>query len=124
VIGPLVAVTLLPRFSSFVGDGEFATAPLDVEAFESLTVTFWRGPLVGGAVSSPFATHFEQSHDALNWTAASGTITTANAVSNLSMPFTKRWFRVRVVLDADLNGVVAISMWLTGALRRRVPQGA
>lgn len=126
MIGRLVAATLLPRFSSLVGEGSYATVPLEVEAFDQGNVTFWRGPLVGGAVSAPFTAHIEESHDALVWTTVGGTapITTAGAVGSIAMVFTKRWLRVRVELDADTNGVVAISLWMAGSFRRRVPPGA
>ena len=124
--GPLVPLVLLPRFSSFVGQGGYSTAPLEVEAFEGGIVVFWRGPLVGGAVSSPFTAHIEESHDALVWTTVTGTgpITTANAVGDFALGLKKRWLRVRVELAADNDGVVAISLWMTGSLRRRVPLGA
>ena len=126
MIGALVPATLLPRFISFVGDGTYATAPMDIEPFEGGTATFWRGPLVGGAVSNAFAAYLEESHDAQVWTSVAGwlTVDQPDDVDDYTLLFKKRWLRVRIVLDADPDGLVAISTWMTVSLRRRVPPGA
>ncbi|NUN52307.1 MAG: hypothetical protein HUU06_05910 [Planctomycetaceae bacterium] len=127
MIGALVPVAMLPRFTSHVGAGTFATVPMDVQAFDKAHLVFWRGPLVGGSASNPFRLWFEESHDATVWTeAAFGTqpLTEANTTANAGLKvtgiLTKRWFRVRVVLAGDANGVVGITLWLTGALEMRV----
>jgi hypothetical protein len=124
MVGELVPVVMLPRFTSYVGQGSFPTVPLDVEAYEFATVTFWRGPLVGGAASNPFRVYFEESHDAQTWTSAFTTptppVTTANATGSFTVVFAKRWFRIRTELLADVNGVVGISLWMAGGLQRRV----
>jgi hypothetical protein len=126
-IGPLVGVDLLPRFSSYVGEGEYATAPMDVERFAGGWFTFWRGPLIGGG-GTPFETYCEESHDCVTWSTVTSVptqpITTANASDKVSIVLRKRWFRVRVVLDGDANNVVAISMWMTGTWELRVPPGS
>lgn len=118
--GPLVPVSVLPRFTSYVGPGTYLTVPLDVQGYDDGHLVFWRGPLVGGAASNPFRTWFEESHDAQVWTqivtAPSSPVSTANASGDFVVPLTKRWFRVRVELAADANGVVAISLWMAGAL--------
>lgn len=124
MVGQLVPVVMLPRITSCVGPGSFPTVPMDVEAYELATLTFWRGPLVGGAAVDPFKVYFEESHDATTWTAAFTTpippVTTANATGNFTVVFGKRWFRIRTELLADANGVVAISMWMAGSLQLRV----
>ena len=126
MIGELVPATMLPRFSSFVGDGTYATAPMDIEPFEGGTATFWRGPLVGGALMNAFIAYAEESHDAQTWTAVAGwgTVDDPDDIDERTLLFTKRWLRVRIVLDADNDGLVAISTWLTVSMRRRVPPGA
>jgi hypothetical protein len=100
---------------------------MDVTAFDKAHLVFWRGPLVGGAASNPFRLWFEESHDANQWTAAGfGTQplteanTTVNAGTKVTGIFVKRWFRVRVELAGDANGVVGITLWLTGSLERRI----
>ena len=122
MIGELVPAVIMPRFTSYVGPGTYATVPLDVTEFPGGLVTFWRGPLVGGAASTPFQAIFEESQDAQVWRSTSpGTVTTVNRSDPYAVLFGQRWFRVRVVLAADANGVVALSMWLSGAFERRVP---
>jgi hypothetical protein len=120
MMGEMVPFVMLPRYSSFVGPGTYATAPVDVEAFTGGEVVFWRGPLVGGG-TSPFTTYFECSHDALTWTTAAPSVNTANTESTFPLPFSKRWFRVRVVLVGDpTDGLVGISLWLVGTVERRI----
>jgi len=122
--GPLVPVGVLPRFTSCVGPGTYETVPLDVQRYENGHFIFWRGPLVGGAALDPFRAWLEESHDAQVWTVAGTTpsqpFTTANTSGGIAVVITKRWFRVRVVLAADANGVVAISLWMAGTLDLRV----
>lgn len=127
MVGPIVPVVLLQRITSYVGPGTFATAPLRVEEYDGAHVTFWRGPLVGGAASNPFRVWFEDSHDALTWVTIPPTppgfpITTTNTIDSYPVPFSRRWFRIRVILAADANGVVGISLWMAGVLERRVAQ--
>lgn len=120
MIGALVPVVMLPRFTSYVGAGTFTTVPMSVEALDNAMLTFWRGPLIGGAASNPFGANFEESHDAVTWSEAAPPVTTANAIGGYAVPFRKRWFRIRVVLAADANGVVGISLWMVGGAERRV----
>ncbi|MCK6478981.1 MAG: hypothetical protein HUU06_00400 [Planctomycetaceae bacterium] len=124
MIGALVPIVLLPRFSSFVGAGTYTTEPIPVEGFDKGQLMFWRGPLVGGAPSNPFRTYFEESHDASAWSEAATTpsqpVTTANTLEGYAVHFKKRWFRIRVVLAANASGVVGISLWMVGELEQRV----
>lgn len=124
MIGALVPAVLLPRFTSYVGEGTYTTVPMSVEAFDKGRVTFWRGPLVGGAASNPFRAYFEESHDAVTWTEAASTpsqpVTTPNTSAGYAISFKKRWFRIRVELLADAGDVVGISLWMVGALEARV----
>ena len=117
--GALVPAVILPRFTSYLGGGSYATPPMPVEEFKEGTFTFWRGPLVGGATLNPFYAHLEVSHDATVWVQMS-TITMVNTATQVSTPFPRRWFRVRTELAADANGVVGISLWMAGVLERTV----
>lgn len=123
MFGAIVPAILLPRFTSYVGEGTYTTEPLAVETFDDGRLQFWRGPLVGGAVSNPFRAYIEESHDATDWTPAdtslSQPITTANTSSPCGVLFRKRWLRVRVELAADAEGVVGITLWLVGELKLR-----
>jgi len=117
---------MLPRFTSYVGAGTFATVPLEVTEFERAHLVFWRGPLVGGALTQPFVATFEESHDAYDWTEAdlsrgSQPVDTDDTEEPYTVEFSKRWFRVKVVLGGDATaGVVGISLWMTGGMVRRV----
>ena len=126
MIGELVPAVLMPRFTSYVGPGSYATAPLDVEQYEVFDGAFGRGPLVGGAATDPFRVYFEESHDASTWTQCitvpAQPVTTANSTAPLSAQFHKRWFRVRVELLANASGVVAVTLWLAGGMQRRVAE--
>lgn len=124
MIGELVSVVMLPRFTSYVGPGSYATAPLNVEEYFVATLTFWRGPLVGGAAVNPFRVYFEESHDAVAWTDAFTTPTppviTAGTWDSYTVVLWKRWFRIRTELLADVSGVVGISLWMAGGMELRV----
>ena len=118
--GAIVPAVVLPRFTSYIGGGTFITEPMLVEEFLTFQGIVWRGPLVGGAASNPFRLYLEESLDAsaATW-AATSPITTADAWSACGMFFTKKWFRVRVELAADTDGVVGITLWMVGELERR-----
>jgi hypothetical protein len=118
--GELVPVVMLPRFTSYLGEGSFATAPMPVEAYQNIVVTFWRGPLVGGDATTPFEAFFEVSHDAYEWEVVEGPIDDVNTSGKFDVELTKRWFRVRIELLGDANGVVGLSMWMAGVLQRTV----
>ena len=124
MIGALIPMVVLPRFTSYVGAGSFTMEPMPVVTFDKGQVLFWRGPLVGGAASDPFRAYFEESHDAVIWSEAATTpsqpVTTADTSGTFSIHFKKRWFRIRVELAANASGVVAISLWMVGELERRV----
>jgi hypothetical protein len=121
VIGEIVPAILIPRFTSWVGPGTYTTAPMAVEDFAWSQVTLWVGPLLGGAASNPLGIYFEESHDAYNWSWMLGPMTATDTAATYPLVFSKRWFRVRVVLAANAEGIVAITGWMNGAFRRRVP---
>jgi hypothetical protein len=123
--GPLVPVVLAPRFTSFVGEGEFRTAPMDVSAYARLAVDFWRGPLSAGGAGAAFEAWLEGSTDpgALVWTditPGGGPITADDTSSVLSLDLTYRYLRLRVVLTPD-DDWVAITVWMAGSLEARIP---
>jgi hypothetical protein len=115
---------MLPRFTTYLGQGSFSTPPLAVEKYISGSFTFWRGPLVGGAALNPFQTYLEVSHDANTWVQMGATVTAANTSTKISTPLPGRWFRVRVELLGDANGVVALTMWMAGVFEGTVPKSS
>jgi hypothetical protein len=91
-----------------------------VEEYQRAVLTFWRGRLVGGSAIGPFLAYLEESHDANVWVQIGSTVDTVDASDKITADFSKRWFRVKVVLAEDANGVVALSMWMAGVLERTV----
>lgn len=126
--GELVPLVMIPRFTTYTGESEFATAPLEVSRYDKAYVTLWRGPLVGGSGPPPplgslatFRAVFEASHDADTWIEVSSAVTSFNTSSDFTVDLDRRWLRVLVSLTArtDTN-VAAITCWATGSLRLRV----
>jgi hypothetical protein len=121
--GLYVPLVMIPRFTSYVGQGTYTTAPLDVSEFAKFTLTVWRGPFVTGTgTGSGMSITFEQSDDAEMWTTFSGisAITSANTSSIVTADLTMRWFRVKADMTEDnVNHVVALTCWAIGNLERR-----
>ncbi|HLE97907.1 MAG TPA: hypothetical protein VI997_11095, partial [Candidatus Thermoplasmatota archaeon] len=65
--GQVETITLVPRFSGFLGAGTYETAGINVTEFASANVHAWRGPLIGTTPTVQFT--FEESIDQENWTA-------------------------------------------------------
>lgn len=125
--GSLVPLVMIPRFTTYVGAGDYATAPLDVSAYGQAILTFWRGLLIDktvppGGSGATFTAHIEESHDAYEWTPIGSPITADDTSTNEKPVLSKRWFRMRVVLTprSDDN-MAAITCWAVGSLVRRVP---
>lgn len=57
--GQRYAVVLVPRHTTYVGHGDFATLPVDVSGFSGIQLFLWRGNLVGTAPHIMF--HLQQS---------------------------------------------------------------
>lgn len=117
------ALVLIPRFTSFVGAGEFATAPLDVSGFGSAQIELWRGPLIGTPGMVTFRAYLEESLDGVSWQPPSASSQAhdpgASSSMVLSQIFSLRWFRVRVVLALNPPGSVqpVVTCWAEGMLR-------
>ncbi len=111
--GQAVPIVLIPRYTSYVGPSTFTTVPLEVTDYARACLTFFRG-----RCPTSFAAVFEESHDAAAWTNALGTtITTVDTSDQLSIPLTKRWFRVRINLSTS-----PITCWASGLLTRRLAE--
>jgi hypothetical protein len=128
VKGELEPVVMIPRFTSYLGEGTYTTIPMEVSSFRRATLEFWRGTLVGTAGQTTFAAHFEQASEADppgGWSAIVSSITTPNDSDLLDLEFSKAYFRIRIVLATDdVNNLAAITCWAAGSLERRVPPGA
>lgn len=125
--GAAVPLIMIPRFSTYSGEGSFTSAPLDVSGYSKAVLQFWRGPLVGtvsGATPS-FAAVFQQSQvgydDPGSWVDVGSVITSVNTVSTVELDLDRRWFRVKIDLVASLADLgVGITCWAIGSLVQRV----
>jgi hypothetical protein len=121
--GALVPLVLIPRFTSYIGEGTFVTNAMDVSAYASMAVEFWRGPLLGSAPAS-FSATFEGSTDGVEWfniTPGGGAITGAGTTALYTLdPLTYRFLRISVVLVASDSDEAAITCWAAGNFELRL----
>jgi hypothetical protein len=112
---PLV---LIPRYTAYVAQGEYATVGLDVSAFESARVTMWRGALIGTAAAVRFT--FQESDDQDAWSTCANTTPSMDVPEDtelvVSPTFSRRYFRLRTELTGINAGVTCRA---TGFLVRR-----
>lgn len=118
--GPLTTVVLLPRYTSFLGAGEFTTAPLHCDRFSGGRLTVWRGPMGGGTT---YGLSVEESQDAETWVDAivsphsSPVDPGAGDSLTFDIQMSLKWLRVKV----ELTGTdPAVSTWLTGGFETRI----
>ncbi|MCK6479532.1 MAG: hypothetical protein HUU06_11265 [Planctomycetaceae bacterium] len=125
--GESVPFVLIPRFTSYVGEGTYTTLALDVTAYSGARLEFWRGKLLGFVDTMPVATFeatFEEANQAdapeAAWTGIGAVIDTPDDNDLVSLEFTKRYFRVRIVLVDSSANRVALTCWAAGNLVRRI----
>lgn len=112
-------ITLVPRFSSFVGARTFNTQPIAVREFGSANITAWRGAMQGTG-SPSFAVAVEQSQDLENWTALDALSPSAGAETTSEVEFTMDWMRLSITVAGNSP---AVSCWVVGdfVVRANVP---
>jgi hypothetical protein len=98
-------VVLVPRFTTFAGQRDFATVGLDVSAFSGGTVAVWRGAIVGGV---GFGVNFEESPNQDTWTVCNGTVSSMDPgiATEVSYTFELRTRYLRLVVS--LTGADAV----------------
>ena len=125
MIGELVPVVMLPRFTSYLGEGTYTTVPLDVSDYEGASLEFWRGKLRSPA-SGTFNAYFEEASEPTmpndRWTQLAS-YSTADASVLVPLVFTKKFFRIRIELTDATNHGVGITCWAAGSLQKRIPMG-
>jgi hypothetical protein len=111
---------LFPRFTTFVGAGDFATAALDVSAFGSAQIEFWRGPFIA-ADDAKFRLYMEESLDGVAWyplpANARGHDPGEGKSVVLSQSFAMKWFRLRAQISDIGSERAAVTCWAEGILR-------
>jgi hypothetical protein len=115
--GDRVPVVLVPRFTTYVGQTDFWTLPIDVQAYSSVELMAWRGPLLGTAPT--FTIFGMESIDRQHWSEVAGSTGDdpgTNTEAAYDWQFSGRWFRLRVTLGGTAPGV---SWWAQGFLEKR-----
>jgi hypothetical protein len=125
--GELVPVVMIPRYTSFVGEGSYITTPLLVSDFADGTLELWTG-FIYPAAGASFTVYFEEAFDAelptSGWISCTSISppTTQNSQVYVPLAFSKRYFRIRIVLTPDSTyGLVAITCWAAGSFQKRIP---
>lgn len=119
------ALVLFPRFTSFVGSGDWTSVPLDCSAYGTAQIELWRGPLVGGGGggTATFGAFLEESLDGVRWqpdaASAHAYDPGEGASVVLAHVFSMRWFRIRIKLDQPNPGnpKPQVTCWAEGMLR-------
>ncbi|MCI0632542.1 MAG: hypothetical protein L0206_01270 [Actinobacteria bacterium] len=105
---PPVPLLLVPRFTTYVRDGDFPSIGLDVSPFASAVVHVWRGKLIG---TSPGVTvRFEESMEQDSWSACAGGSSFApqeDVVETKTLTLSKRLLRVVFALTGTDVAVTA-----------------
>ena len=115
--GERVPVVLVPRYTTYVGQTGFWTLPLDVQAYSSIELTAWRGPLLG--TNPTFLIYAMKSVDRAFWDEVPGSTGDdpgPDTEHSYSWPLSGRWFRLRITLGGTLPGV---TWWAQGFLIKR-----
>ena len=123
MIGEIVPVVMLPRFTSYLGEGTYTTVPLDVSEYAGAAIEFWRGKLRSPATGT-FAAYFEEASEPWGSDGAWSTLddfSTADASDLVEVEFSKKYFRIRIVLTDSTYHAVGITCWAAGSLQRRIP---
>lgn len=128
--GELVPLVMIPRYTTIAGDTNsnppyptpgFMTVGMDVSEYDGAIINVWRGPIILTAGTAGFKVNCEESTDQNVWTICDGTTANTAVSENVEKQFlpvlTKRWFRVRVVLEGT-NPVV--TCWAVGYLVQRL----
>lgn len=123
MIGKAVPLVLVPRYTTYVGESTFTTAPLRVSEYVQAHVTLWRGPLIGAGRGGSFTAEFQVSHDGNDWENAIAAVTTVNRSNAYDVPLSRRWLRLKVTLSVSTGSDVGITLWATGLLEKRIPRG-
>lgn len=136
--GELVPLVMLPRYTVFAGklgtvgtaNVGYTTIAMDVTEFQKAILNVWRNAVmkVASGDSPSFAIYFEESTDQVAWMACSVAASSGSGPNwdpgdNTEVQYvatlTKRWFRVRVVLDSTGVGA-AVTCWAVGFLEQRI----
>jgi len=115
-------IILFPRYTTFAGDRDWTTLPINVTAYEAGDVRVWIGDVAGVTTAGPISAVFEESTDQVKWTTCGGTGSAALAEGQetaLAPLFTKPWMRLRINVQPAIGGDLVVSCYAVGYLERR-----
>lgn len=115
-------IILFPRYTTFAGDRDWTTLPINVTGYESGDVMIWIGDVVGVTTAGPVSAAFEESTDQVRWTTCGGTGsgTLAEGQETGFAPLlAKPWMRLRINVGAAIGGDPVVSCYAVGYLERR-----
>jgi hypothetical protein len=115
--GELVPLVLIPRFTTYVGTGDYTSVGIDVSGFASGVMIASRGPLLGTTPSCDVYIEESEDQDPNNWHVLDSVDLAAVSPETLEFTITRRWLRVRVSLSSS---DAAVTCWCSGSLERRV----
>ncbi len=120
--GQLTPIVFVPKFTSYVGTGNYRTSPIDVSAYSGGTFVAWRGPLVGDPATHPgLFVVIQDSEDENNWFDLAHADLDAVELDTVDITLTRRWLRCNVQLHNDTGtDPAAVTCWCVGSLERRV----
>lgn len=127
MIGQQIPLILVPRYTSYMGAGDYLSAPIDVTPYSEGSVTVWRGELLGGGPPPPsFKFYVQVSTDAKAWSdwplhvQGSNDYVDPGTDATILAPFPcdRRWIRARVVLGGGSSP--AVSCWAAGFVVQRI----
>ena len=101
---------IFPRFTAVVGQHPYASLPIDVTKFESVYMTFWRGPFVGTGTSLTFK--FQASTDRYIWTDVGAQVSPGEDEEKVvSFGLDQQWLRAVANLSGSNPGA---TFWAQG----------
>lgn len=102
--GQNVPIVLIPRYTTYVGTGDFRTIPIPVSAYEALVLNFINGNMIG---SGTVILSCQETNDLQTWTACTGdTPAVPSPFQEIQWRFnvSKAWLRFTVSLNGNNIG--------------------
>lgn len=113
-----VPVVMVGRYTTFAGDTEFTTIPINVVDYDQIELYVWRGPMIA---TGSFSFQLEASLDQQTWTAYAPIDPGANTeqtytVASLKFP----WLRARISVGDSGSDFPTVTCYVVGQLIRRL----
>ena len=116
--GRNVPVVLVPRYTGYVGDGQYYSQFIPVSAYSRITIDFWHGVLIGTGPPT-VAINFRESNSLSGGQDCGGgpwVVPAAPGESTYRADLTMAWFQFGVILGGTNAGVTC---WAQGFFELR-----